>query len=66
MPDKGRITNRSEIFPLEQTKKLFGGKLRKFINIKKKLIMKKNLIYKFQKDRLNFMFNNFSIEGQEG
>ena len=61
--DKGGLTNKSAIYPLEPKKKLLGDKLRKFINIKKKLILKKNQIYKFQKDRLNYMINNFSFEG---
>ena len=54
------------MYPLEPKKKLLGDKLRKFINIKKKLILKKNQIYKFQKDRLNYMINNFSFEGWIG
>ena len=61
--DKGGLTNKSAMYPLEPKKKFLGDKLRKFINIKKKLILKKNQIYKFQKDRLNYMINNFSFEG---
>ena len=61
----GRFNNQSALFPLKQInnkKKIIGGKLQNFIKIKKKLIIKKNKIYKDQKDRLKLMVNNFTIE----
>ena len=43
-------------------KKLIGDKLRKFMNIKKNLLIKKSKIYKSQKDKLKSMFNSYVIE----
>ena len=48
--------------PTNHKKKLIGDKLQNFINIKKKLMLKKNKIYKEQKDKLKLMVNNYSIE----
>ena len=61
------INNESNIltnFPVIKSneKKLIGDKLRKFMNIKKNLLIKKSKIYKSQKDKLQSMLNSYVIE----
>ena len=62
---KSRLNNQSALLPLNlmnNQKKLIKNKLQNFINIKKKLIIKKNKIYKDQKDKIKSMINNYYIE----
>ena len=63
--NKSQLNNQSAIFPLKpinDKKKSLSDKLQNFINIKKNLMLKKNKMYKEQKDRLKLIVNICSIE----
>ena len=63
--NKSLLNNQSALLPLNalnNKKKLISDRLQNFINIKKNLMLKKNKIYKDQKDRLKIMVNICSIE----
>ena len=50
------------LYPINNKRMLMSEKLKNFMNIKKKLMLKKSKIYRAQKDKLKSMFNNYYIE----
>jgi hypothetical protein len=63
--NKSLLNNQSALLPfnaINNKRKLLSNRLQNFINIKKNLMLKKNKIYKDQKDRLKIMVNICSIE----